>query len=215
MRGLEIFSGTTCPRGTNSPFRNGCAGLRSETLQRTGLVFREWDFGTMEEQVRDAFDVYCDAWDGNWGFVPPSWEEFWHIAKDLKSVLHPDFVFIAELDGRTVGFIMIARDINRVLCRIPSGRLWPWNIARLLIRLPKVLSGRIVLLGLRREYQNRGFFPLFALEVARRAQKIGADGAEASWILEDNKLLTAPLKGMDLEPYKRWRIYEKALARSP
>ena len=189
--------------------------LAERTLQRTGLVFREWDFDTMEEQVRDAFDLYCDAWDGNWGFVPPSWEEFWHIAKDLKSVLHPDFVFIAELAGRTVGFIMIARDINRVLCRIPSGRLWPWNIARLLIRLPKVLSGRIVLLGLRREYQNRGFFPLFALEVARRAQKIGADGAEASWILEDNELLTAPLEGMDLEPYKRWRIYEKALDRSP
>ena len=50
-----------------------------------------------------------------------------------------------------------------------------------------------------------------ALEVARRAQKIGADGAEASWILEDNRSLTAPLEGMDLEPYKRWRIYEKLL----
>ncbi len=169
----------------------------------------------MEEEVRTAYDLYCDAWDGNWGFVPPSWEEFWHIAKDLKSVLHPDFAFVAELDGKTVGFIMIARDINRVLRRIPSGRLWPWHIVRLLIELPKVLSGRIVLLGLKRKYQNRGFFPLFALEVARRAMKIGAEGAEASWILEDNDALTAPLKGMDLEPYKRWRIYEKSLGGAP
>ena len=55
--------------------------LAERTLQKTGLVFREWDFGTMEEQVRDALDLYCDAWDGNWGFVPPSWEEFWHLAK--------------------------------------------------------------------------------------------------------------------------------------
>ncbi len=189
--------------------------LAERTLQRTGLVFREWDFSRMEEQARDALDLYRDAWDGNWGFVPPSWEEFWHLAKDLKSVLHPDFVFIAELDGKTVGFIMIARDINQVLRRIPSGRLWPWNIARLLFGLPKVLSGRIVLLGLRPEYRNRGFFPLFALEVARRAQKIGADGAEASWILEDNRSLTAPLEGMDLEPHKRWRIYEKVLGPPP
>ena len=185
--------------------------LGERTLQRTRLVFREWDFDTMEEEVRNAFDLYCDAWAGNWGFVPPSWEEFWHIAKDLKSVLHPNFAFVAELDGKTVGFIMIARDMNRVLRRIPSGRLWPWNIARLLIGLPKVLSGRIILLGLRREYQNRGFFPLFALEVARRAMEIRAEGAEASWILEENEALTAPLEGMDLEPYKRWRIYEKSL----
>ena len=189
--------------------------LAERTLKRTRLTFREWDFDTMEEEVRNAFDLYCDAWDGNWGFVPPSWEDFWHTAKDLKSVLHPDFAFVAELDGKTVGFIMIARDMNRVLRRMPSGRLWPWNIARLLIGLPKVLSGRIILLGLRREYQNRGFFPLFALEVARRALKIRAEGAEASWILEDNEALTAPLEGMNLVPYKRWRIYEKPLVPSP
>ena len=199
------------PAGDQFAVSDRVRRLGERTLQRTRLVFREWDFDTMEEEVRNAFDLFCDAWAGNWGFVPPSWEEFWHIAKDLKSVLHPNFAFVAELDGKTVGFIMIARDMNRVLCRIPSGRLWPWNIARLLIGLPKVLSGRIILLGLRREYQNRGFFPLFALEVARRAMEIRAEGAEASWLLEENEALTAPLEGMDLEPYKRWRIYEKSL----
>ena len=201
--------------GDESAIPDRLRRLADRTRERTRLVFRAWDFDTMEDEVRDAFDLYCDAWDGNWGFVPPSWEEFWHIAKDLKSVLHPDFAFVAELDGKTVGFIMIARDMNRVLRRIPSGRLWPWNIARLLLGLPKVLNGRIVLLGLRREYQNRGFFPLFMLEVARRAMKIQAEGAEASWILEDNDLLIAPIEGLNLEPYKRWRIYEKALGPSP
>jgi hypothetical protein len=44
--------------------------------------------------------------------------------------------------------------------------------------------------------------------------KIQAEGAEASWILEDNEALTAPLKRMNFEPYKRWRIYEKTLTRS-
>jgi len=203
------------PAGDELALPDRVRRLAERKIQRTDLVFRTWDFDTMEETVREAFDLYCDAWDGNWGFVPPSWEEFWHIAKDLKSVLHPDFTFVAELDGRTVGVIMIARDINRVLRRIPSGRLWPWNIARLLIGLPKVLNGRIVLLGLRREYQNRGFFPLFALEVACRAMKIRAEGAEASWILEDNASLTLPLERMNLEPYKRWRLYEKSLASSP
>ena len=199
------------PAAVESAVPDRLRRVAERTLRRTRLVFREWDFRTMEEEVRNAFDLYCDAWDGNWGFVPPSWEEFWHIAKDLKSVMHPDFAFVAELDGETVGFIMIARDMNRVLRRIPSGRLWPWNIARLLIDLPKVLNGRIVLLGLRREYQNRGFFPLFVFEMFRRGIKIRAEGAEASWILEDNESLIAPLAGMDLEPYKRWRIYEKSL----
>ena len=189
--------------------------LAERTLKRTRLIFREWDFDTMEKEVRNAFDLYCDAWDGNWGFVPPSWEEFWHIAKDLKSVLHPDFAFVAELDGKTVGFIMIARDMNRVLCRIPSGRLWPWNIARLLIGLPRSSADGSSCWASGESTRTEAFFPLFALEIGRRAMKIRAEGAEASWILEDNEALTAPLDGMGLEPYKRWRIYEKCLVPAP
>ena len=34
---------------------------------------------------------------------------------------------------------------------------------------------------------------------------------EAGWILEDNESLTAPLAGMALKPYKRWRIFEKSM----
>ena len=44
---------------------------------------------------------------GNWGFVPPSWEEFWHTAKDLKMVLAPDVSFVAETDEGIVGFMLV------------------------------------------------------------------------------------------------------------
>ena len=183
--------------------------LAERTIRKTKITFRELDVGILEQEARKVLDLYIDAWSGNWGFVPPSWDEFWHTAKDLKSVLAPDFSFVAEIEGDIVGFMMIARDLNRVLRHVPSGRLWPWNVVRLLTGLPKVLSGRVVLLGLRAEYRNRGLFPLFAYEAARRAKEIEAEGAEASWILDDNEALNAPLQAMGLEPYKRWRIYER------
>lgn len=179
--------------------------------KRTGVTFRTWELSDLEDEARKVFGLYCEAWEGNWGFVPPTWEEFWHIAKDLKSVVHPDFAFVAEMGGEPVGFIVIARDINRVLRRIPSGRLWPWNVARLLWSVPRVRRGRIVLLGLKRDFRNQGLFSLFAAEVARRARAIDAEGAEASWILEENEALLRPLRSMGLTPKKRWRIYEKAI----
>lgn len=55
---------------------------------------------------------------------------------------------------------------------------------------------------------------LFARELARRSKEIGAEGAEASWILEDNEPLIRPLEGIGMRPYKRWRIYEKRLGAS-
>ncbi|MDG2283429.1 MAG: hypothetical protein P8L45_09920, partial [Longimicrobiales bacterium] len=122
-----------------------------------------------------------------------------------------DFSFIAEVDGEIIGFMMMVRDINRVLKHVPSGRLWPTTLLRLVRDLSKVQRGRIVLMGLRSKYRNRGLFPLFAYEAARRAKAVSFEGAEASWILEDNEALTAPMASMGMQPYKRWRIYEKTI----
>ena len=185
--------------------------LAERTRKRTGVTFRELDVAILEREARKVHDLYGQAWANNWGFVPPSWDEFWHTAKDLKSVLVPDFSFVAEVDDEIVGFMLIARDINRILADNPTGRLWPTTLFKLLTRLHKVEQGRIVLLGMRSEYRNRGLFPLFAFEAARRGHAMGFDGAEASWILEDNELLTAPLAAMNIEPYKCWRVYEKGL----
>ena len=185
--------------------------LAERTLRKSGITFRTLDVGTLEREARKVLELYTEAWAGNWGFVPPSWDEFWHIAKDLKSVLAADFSFVAETSEEIVGFMLIARDINKLLARMPSGRLWPWNVARLLFGVQKVLKGRVVLLGLKSEYRHRGLFPLFAYEAARRALEVHAEGAEASWVLADNEAIVAPLEAMGLVAYKRWRIYEKAI----
>jgi hypothetical protein len=185
--------------------------LAARALSKSGITFRRLDVDTLEREARKVLELYTDAWTGNWGFVPPSWDEFWHIAKDLKAVLAADFSFVAETSEEIVGFMLIARDINKLLARMPSGRLWPWNIARLLFGAQKILRGRVVLLGLKSEYRHRGLFPLFAYEAARRALEIRAEGAEASWVLDDNEAIVAPLEAMGLRAYKRWRIYEKAM----
>ncbi|MDX1646160.1 MAG: hypothetical protein R3304_03355 [Longimicrobiales bacterium] len=185
--------------------------LAERVAERTAVRFRRLELDSLEAEARKALELYCDAWSANWGFVPPRWEEFWHTAKDLKQVIVPDFSFVAEVEGEMVGVMMVARDINHVLRDVPSGRLWPWNVVKILTRLPKVRYGRIVLLGLREDYRKRGLFPLFAWEAARRAREIGFGGAEASWILEDNQDLTKPMAAMGLESYKRWRIYERPI----
>ena len=107
--------------------------------------------------------------------------------------------------------MMVVRDINRILTHVPSGRLWPTTLFRLARDLPKIQRGRIVLMGLSSKYRHKGLFPLFAYESARRAKDIGFEGAEASWVLHDNIDLTKPMAAMGMNPYKRWRLYEKAI----
>jgi hypothetical protein len=186
--------------------------LADRTRRTTGVTFRTLDVRTLESEARKVLELYCEAWEGNWGFTPPTWEEFWHTARDLKAVLLPEYSFVAEIDGEVVGFMMMVRDLNRVLRDVPSGRLSPRTLLKLAFGLPRVRHGRIVLLGMRRAYRHRGLFPLFAWEAARLAHESGFGGAEASWVLDGNTALTAPLEAMGLRPHRRWRIYERDIA---
>jgi hypothetical protein len=206
---VQDLLGYWIPAGDKLAVPDRVRRLAERAQRNTRVTFRTLDVAILQQEARKVLDLYIEAWSGNWGFVPPSWDEFWHTARDLKSVLAADFSFVAEVDGEIVGFMLIARDLNVLLRGMPSGRLWPTNVVRLLLGAQKILRGRVVLLGLRTEYRNRGLFPLFAYEAARRALQIRAEGAEASWILDDNESIVAPLDAMGLVPYKRWRIYQK------
>ncbi len=62
--------------------------------------------------------------DRNWGFVPLSLEELEYAANDLKAIVDPSLVMIAEKAGVPVGFSMVVPNINEFLsatCR--SNRL--------------------------------------------------------------------------------------------
>jgi hypothetical protein len=208
---VQDLLGYWIPAGDPEAVPERLARLAERTRRKTRVSFRTLDVGILQREARKVLQLYTEAWSGNWGFVPPSWEEFWHIAKDLKGVVAADFSFVAEVDEEIIGFMLIAYDINRLLRTMPSGRLWPWNIARLLGGVSKLKSGRVLLLGLKTEYRNRGLFPLFVFEALRRAVAIEAEGAEASWVLDHNEALVEPLEAMGLRAYKRWRIYERAL----
>ena len=117
---------------------------------------------------------------------------------------------MAEVGGEPAGFMLIVPDFNQVLKRIKTGRLFPTGAIKLLLGKSRLRSGRIMALGVKREFRTRSIFPLFVNESFRRGKAYGAVGAEASWILEDNELLLGPLKALGLKEYRRWRIYDGA-----
>jgi hypothetical protein len=41
---------------------------------------------------------------------------------------------------------------------------------------------------------------------------MGMEGAEASWLLEDNQLIVKPMRAMGARERMRWRVYEAALS---
>ena len=189
----------------------------SERLRQTNRVtIRQVNMSDYENEVHKIREIYNDAWEKNWGFVPMNEEEFDHMAKDMKMILDPEFILLAEIGNEPIGFALALPDVNQALKKIPNGKLFPFGLLKLLWFLKgpgrkKALSRvRIVTLGIKKAYQEVGIGPMFYMDFLKTGAKKKLHG-EASWILEDNRPMVKALKFMNAEKYKAYRIFDKAL----
>lgn len=161
-------------------------------------------------------DLFNDAWEENWGFVPFTAEEFEDLGHTLKLLVPDDLIQIAELDGEPAAFIVAMPDLNHAI-RDLDGRLMPAGWARLLWRLKVggLRRGRVPLMGVRRRHQGGPLGAALALEVIAAVQQAlwnrGITGVELSWILEGNTGMRTILESIGSTVYKRYRLYRKVL----
>jgi GNAT superfamily N-acetyltransferase len=175
-----------------------------------GITVRHADLRDFASEVQLIRQIYARAWDDNWGFVPPTYEEFEHIAVSLKSLVVPELVPIAFMDGDPAGFIMTVPNYNEVLIKM-GGRLGPVSLFKFLTGKRKIRGMRLMLFGICPEYRKRGIDAVLIGKHLRDALDLGYTECEMSWILEENDLTQAAAKMMGGWPYKRYRIYEKEL----
>jgi hypothetical protein len=181
-----------------------------------GIRLRPLDPRRLEAEIAAITRLHNAAWARNWGFVPLTEAEAAAMARDLRPILIPDFVQIAEEKGELVGFILLLPNINEALAGL-GGRLMPFGWARLLwrLKLRGLTSGRVPLMGVRPDIAAtpRGkLLPLrmiYALEAPARAR--GLRHIEMSWQLEENTGPRRLIEALGSTLYKRYRVYEKAL----
>ena len=179
-----------------------------------GLTTRSADLKDFDTEVALIKELYNAAWEKNWGFVPVSSAEFDALAGELKDLVHPDLVRIALIDDEPVGFILTVPDWNPVLKDI-GGSLWrhPIKLIRHLLftKAESLIGIRLILLGMREGFRNRGIESLLFANGIEIALKAGYEWCEYSWILEDNELTKRAVRLMDGEVYKVYRVLEKTL----
>jgi len=180
-------------------------------LEREGATVRTLDLKRFRDEVGRIKEVYNSAWSRNWGFVPMSDAEFDHLAKEFRPVVDPDLCLIAEVGGEPVGFSLALPNLNEVFRHLPDGRLFPLGWAKFLWYRRKIRSIRVMTLGFKPRYHRSGLGPALYWTAFNNALSKGYTCGEASWILADNHNIVRPLERMGIDPYKRYRIYERKL----
>ena len=180
------------------------------------VCIRSLQKSRLAQDLQLVRDIFEDAWSQNWGFIPFTAGEFHHLGRDLKQLVPPDFVQIAEVDGIPAAMMVVFPNINEII-RDLNGRLLPFGWLKLLWRLKIKFpqTARVPLMGVRREFQKSRLGAALALMVINACQlhalRRGIKEVELSWILEDNLGMRTILDGIGGKVYKRYRVYDKKL----
>ncbi|MDO9310322.1 MAG: N-acetyltransferase [Nitrosomonas sp.] len=180
--------------------------IKLRTLQRNNF----------DEEMETLRDIFNDAWSDNWGFIPFTREEFAELGTSLRLLLPDEFIQIAEVDGKAAAFMVGLPNLNEVLIEL-NGNLFPFGWLKMIkkIRNQEIRTGRIPLMGVRKQFHNTPLglaLACLVIDAPRQAGIArGIEEVEMSWILEDNVAMRSILDSIGSEQYKRYRIYGKTL----
>ncbi len=179
------------------------------------IVVRNVSKGSLAGDLAKLREVYNEAWEKNWGFVPMTPEEMDFMARRLKPLLVEELLWLAEAkkpDGtlEPVAFMLMLPDYNVAIAPM-GGRLLPFGWLKFLLGTRKIKTVRVPILGIKADYRLRGIQSIMMADSLRFLLSKGYTGAEVSWLLEDNELVIGAVRLWGGKLYKTYRIYEREL----
>ena len=188
--------------------------LAERFRRRWPVTIRPGNLKNIRDESRRLREIYNQAWEKNWGFVPFTKAEFEFMTKEMKPLLVPEFAWVAEIGNEPVGFTLCLPDIN-VALRHVNGRLTrfglPIGLIKLLYYKRRIRKGRLIALGVIEKYRRSGIAEMLVLRVMEETMiKRGITG-ELSMTLEDNFMVNRFVEAIGAQRYKTYRIFKRTL----
>lgn len=177
------------------------------------LRFRPVLRKTLNSDLARIKQVYNEAWERNWGFVPMTDKEINYMAQRLKPLFVEGLVWLAETESAPVGFLLALPDYNQAFKPLRGKLLTPKIVGFLpyLLRFKIPDACRVITLGIVEKYRNRGLEAVMLAEGFKAGIPMGIKKAEASWILEDNIMMCRVMEFFGGRVYKKYRLFKRSL----
>ncbi|NOK20245.1 N-acetyltransferase [Corallococcus carmarthensis] len=197
---------------SSTPPPEKVARIAEKIRKREGVTVRAVNLKDFPAEVARIKEIYNAAWEKNWGFIPFTDREFDHMAKEMKAIVRPELVLIAEVKGEPVAFSMTLPDANPAF-KAANGRLTtfglPMGLLKLVLASRKLKRLRLLTLGIKEGYRRRGLDAILYLDTLRTAKELGYTGGEISWTLEDNHLVNRAIESMGGQRSKTYRVFQR------
>ena len=179
--------------------------IAERALRRHGqTVVRSPQMKDWDEEIVKLHAVYNKSLAMLPEFSPIELAEFREEASGLKSVMDPELVFIAEVDGKTAGFGLGIPNFTEAL-HYANGLQYPWDYLRLMLAQKKVKSVSFKILAIDPLYWGYGLEALMFLEMGKALMRKGYDWVDASLTNEFNPQTNKLASRLGAYVYRRYR----------
>jgi len=184
----------------------------SRVMERSGAVFETWGERPLSERKKEMLEIYNDAWNDNFGFVPFTEEEFNTIIDDMQLVMDKSLFVFVYIKGEAAGFFGGVPNINEKMTPLSfCPRCELLRAAKMLLAKGRVKGFRLGYLGVRKKFHRLGLAIAMLWQQKIYAQKKGYEYCDIGWVLEDNFPVIKMVDMLDAKLSKVYTIFQKAI----
>jgi hypothetical protein len=188
-------------------YEASCQRIRRRFPQ---IEIRQSNRQGLESDIRRINRLGDEVRSEGWGFVPFTPAELEHVVRQLKRILHPEYMYLATIGGRLVGYLLTMPDLNDALRRAYGP--WDWlRLPQVLWWLRRTVRLRIFGLGVEASIRHTGLAGLLIKRLFDDHQE-RFRGWELGWVDSENvKSIRAIQRFIPVRPYKKYELYQRAI----
>lgn len=171
--------------------------------------FNRWKAGS---ELKWWIPFFLETFSSHWGYIPVDFKEVRqrYGLRNIRWIGDADLFIIAETDQGPVGYLWGTPDYNQVFKKI-DGNINPISAIKNIKTLKTIDYGKLNVIGVRNDYQNKQLALLLNYEVLKRMQQRGYKGADIGWIDERNTKALKVIEKMGATHHKTFRVFEKKI----
>lgn len=194
------------------PMEEKLERVAKKVIKRFDLKFETWGERSLDKRKEEMREIYNDAWNDNYGFVPFTKEEFDVTIDDMQLIIDKGLFLFVYMKGEAVGFFGGVPNIVEKLTPIPGcHRCELLRAVKMLLGKNRTKGFRLGYLGVKSQYRSLGLDGVMLWQQKQYSQKKGYEYCDIGWVLEDNEVVIRLVEMMGGEISKIYTIFQKNL----
>ena len=195
-----------------NPMEEKLDRVAQKVISRYNVTFEHWGERPLKIRKQEMFEIYNDAWNDNWGFVPFTQEEFYHIVDEMMLVIDKElFLFVYVNDEAAAFFGGVPNFIEKMVpiewcrkCELLRG-------AKMFVTRKNCKGFRLGYLGVKKKFRRLGLDGVMLWKQKQVSQAKRFEYCDIGWVLEDNHLTKRLVDLMGATFSKKYTIFEKPI----